>query len=110
VPRHLRDAHYPGSRGLGHGTGYSYPHDDLRGVVTQQYAPDDLVDVDYYQPGEHGGERAVAQRLPRLRRIIRGKAPGRPADDVEDEPPARLSNGTAGKVNETNGSAGEERE
>jgi putative ATPase len=109
VPRHLRDAHYQGSRGLGHGVGYSYPHDDPRGVVTQQYVPDDLVDVDYYQPGEHGGERAVAQRLPRLRRIIRGKPLDSPADAGEDEPPARLSNSApAGKVNGTHRSAGEE--
>ncbi|HEX5741176.1 MAG TPA: replication-associated recombination protein A, partial [Pilimelia sp.] len=35
VPPHLRDAHYPGSRGLGHGRGYRYPHDDPRGVVRQ---------------------------------------------------------------------------
>ena len=42
VPRALRDAHYAGSRGLGHGVGYVYPHDDPRGVVTQQYAPDDV--------------------------------------------------------------------
>ncbi len=25
VPRHLRDAHYPGAKGLGHGAGYAYP-------------------------------------------------------------------------------------
>jgi len=80
VPRALRDAHYPGSRGLGHGTGYRYPHDDHRGVVTQQYAPDDLVGVDYYRPTEHGAERAVSVRLPVLRRIVRGQA-GPPADD-----------------------------
>ncbi|MEV1290385.1 replication-associated recombination protein A, partial [Micromonospora sp. NPDC049679] len=72
VPRHLRDGHYPGSRGLGHGTGYRYPHDDPRGVVTQQYAPDDLADVDYYRPAEHGAERPIAARLPVLRRIVRG--------------------------------------
>jgi putative ATPase len=78
VPRHLRDAHYPGSRGLGHGAGYRYPHDDPRGVVTQQYPPDDLTEVDYYRPTEHGAERTVAARLPRLRRIVRG---GGSADD-----------------------------
>ena len=76
VPRHLRDAHYPGSRGLGHGAGYGYPHDDPRGVLTQQYPPDDLVGVDYYQPTAHGAERAVADRLSRLRRIIRGTSEG----------------------------------
>jgi putative ATPase len=76
VPKALRDAHYPGARGLGHGVGYRYPHDDHRGVVAQQYAPDDLVGVDYYHPTEHGAERAVAQRLPRLRRIVRGAGTG----------------------------------
>ncbi|HET6531892.1 MAG TPA: replication-associated recombination protein A [Actinoplanes sp.] len=78
VPAHLRDAHYPGSRGLGHGRGYRYPHDDPRGVVKQQYVPDDLIGTDYYQPSDHGAERAVAERLPRLRRIVRGLAA--PAD------------------------------
>jgi putative ATPase len=76
VPRHLRDAHYPGSKGLGHGTGYRYPHDDPRGVVTQQYPPDDVVGRDYYLPTTHGAERPVADRLPRLRRMIRGTETG----------------------------------
>jgi putative ATPase len=78
VPRHLRDSHYPGARGLGHGSGYRYSHDDPRGVVTQQYPPDELVDVDYYRPTEHGAERAVAARLPVLRRIVRGRAVASP--------------------------------
>jgi putative ATPase len=90
VPRALRDSHYSGSRGLGHGTGYRYPHDDPRGVVTQQYVPDDLINVDYYRPGEHGAERAVAGRLPLIRRIIRG--------------------GPASRSEGADGSAGEEQE
>ena len=81
VPRHLRDAHYPGSKGLGHGVGYRYPHDDPHGVVTQQYPPDDIVGRDYYLPTGHGAERAVAQRLPRLRRLVRGTA----VDEVNEE-------------------------
>jgi putative ATPase len=76
VPRHLRDAHYQGARGLGHGAGYRYPQDDPRGVVTQQYAPDELVGVDYYRPGDHGAEKAVAARLANLRRIVRDDVPG----------------------------------
>ncbi|GAA2874369.1 hypothetical protein Acy02nite_37340 [Actinoplanes cyaneus] len=75
VPTHLRDAHYSGARGLGHGRGYRYPHDDPKGVVRQQYVPDDLVGTDYYRPTEHGAERAVGERVPRLRRIVRGLAP-----------------------------------
>ncbi|GLY96056.1 replication-associated recombination protein A [Actinoplanes sp. NBRC 103695] len=98
VPAHLRDAHYPGSRGLGHGRGYRYPHDDPRGVVKQQYVPDDLVGADYYQPSEHGAERAVAERLPRLRRIVRG-TPGQsaaPARSSDASREAQPSNGSAG--------------
>ncbi|RZU48975.1 putative ATPase [Krasilnikovia cinnamomea] len=81
VPAHLRDAHYPGARGLGHGSGYRYPHDDPRGVVTQRYVPDDLIGAEYYRPTDHGAERAVGERLPRLRRIVRGErgpSPGGP--------------------------------
>ena len=81
VPRHLRDAHYAGSRGLGHGKGYKYPHDDARGVVTQQYPPDDLVGRDYYQPSGHGAERSVAERLPKLRRAVRGDRSGVEEDE-----------------------------
>ncbi|HKE65535.1 MAG TPA: replication-associated recombination protein A [Micromonosporaceae bacterium] len=93
VPKALRDAHYPGARGLGHGTGYRYPHDDPRGVLTQQYAPDDVVGRDYYRPVGHGAERDVAQRLPRLRRIVRGEpsgtiGAGTPATDAGERPPA----------------------
>jgi len=79
VPRHLRDAHYRGAQGLGHGRGYRYPHDDPRGVVTQQYPPDDLVGRDYYQPTQHGAERPIAERLPKLRRTLRGERPGEAA-------------------------------
>jgi putative ATPase len=77
VPRHLRDAHYPGARGLGHGVGYRYPHDEETGVAAAQYPPDDLVGRDYYAPTRHGVERELAERISRLRRAIRdaGSAP-----------------------------------
>jgi putative ATPase len=71
IPRHLRDAHYPGSRTVDHGAGYAYPHDDPRGVTGQQYAPDDLVDRDYYRPSPHGAERALVERVGRLRGVVR---------------------------------------
>ena len=106
VPPHLRDAHYPGSRGLGHGKGYRYPHDDPRGVVTQQYVPDDLVGADYYRPSEHGAERPVAERLPRLRRIVRGlPAPAAPASPpagaIRDEVAAGRGGGSVGFSDES---------
>jgi putative ATPase len=41
-------------------------------VVAQQYPPDELVSRDYYEPTMHGAERALAERLERLRAHIRG--------------------------------------
>jgi putative ATPase len=76
VPTHLRDAHYPGAARLGHGAGYRYAHDDSRGVVEQQYPPDDLVGRDYYTPTDRGVERDLAARLARLRALLRGRRPG----------------------------------
>jgi putative ATPase len=73
VPKHLRDAHYPGAKRLGHGKGYAYPHDDPIGVVPQQYLPDPLRGAVYYTPTEHGNERDVSARLGKLRRIVRGE-------------------------------------
>ena len=72
VPPSLRDGHYAGSAQLGHAQGYRYPHDEPDGVLAQQYPPDELVGRDYYQPRGHGAERDIAERLPKLRRIIRG--------------------------------------
>ena len=72
VPKHLRDAHYPGAKRLGHGKGYVYPHDDAIGVVAQEYLPDELRGAVYYEPTEHGNEREVSARLAKLRRIVRG--------------------------------------
>jgi putative ATPase len=72
VPAQLRDAHYPGAKAVGHGQGYRYAHDHPHGVVEQQYAPDALVGRDYFVPTGHGAERELAERLARLRRIVRG--------------------------------------
>jgi putative ATPase len=74
VPAHLRDGHYSGAAALGNAQGYKYPHDDIDGVVPQQYSPDDLVGVDYYRPTGHGAERELTTRLNKLRAIIRRKS------------------------------------
>ncbi|CAJ1505160.1 replication-associated recombination protein A [[Mycobacterium] holstebronense] len=71
VPAHLRDGHYAGAQSLGNAVGYRYAHDHPDGVVPQQYPPDDLVGVDYYQPTGRGVEREIGGRLARLRAIIR---------------------------------------
>jgi putative ATPase len=71
VPSHLRDAHYAGAKKIGHGASYQYSHNDPRGVVGQQYAPDVVDKVDYYQPTRRGGEAAYAEALSKIREILR---------------------------------------
>ena len=41
-------------------------------LLPQQYPPNELVGVDYYEPTQHGAEREVAVRIGKLRRIVRG--------------------------------------
>jgi putative ATPase len=77
VPRHLRDASYPGAARLGHGKGYVYPHDDPAGVVQQQYAPDGVTGRRYYEPTARGGEARVSERAERIRAVLDGS----PQDD-----------------------------
>ncbi len=73
VPAHLRDAHYAGSKELGHGTAYTYSHDTPFGIAEQQYAPDVVADASYYQPKEIGAEASIKERWERVRRIVRGR-------------------------------------
>jgi len=63
VPRHLRDASYPGARHLGHGAGYEYPHDHPGGFVAQQYVPENVRDRTYYEPTAAGYEGELRRRL-----------------------------------------------
>ncbi|WP_082488155.1 replication-associated recombination protein A [Microbacterium sp. Leaf159] len=72
VPLHLRDAHYPGAKRLGHGRGYVYPHDSEFGILPQQYLPDELQGRRYYEPKNLGAERDISARLERIRRILDG--------------------------------------
>ncbi|NBU23299.1 MAG: replication-associated recombination protein A [Actinobacteria bacterium] len=58
IPAHLR------STGA---VGYQYPHDDPRGVLSQQYAD---LDKRYYEPSSHGYERTLAERLRQLDEIL----------------------------------------
>lgn len=73
VPPHLRDAHYAGAKKIGHGSSYEYSHNDPRGVVPQQYAPDVIDGTDYYKPTRRGGEAAYADRVAAIRKILRDR-------------------------------------
>ncbi|MFG1819913.1 replication-associated recombination protein A [Kribbella sp. NPDC049174] len=76
VPSHLRDAHYAGAKKIGHGSSYQYSHDDPRGIVPQQYAPDVIDGTDYYNPTRRGGEAAYADRVANIRKILRDRKRG----------------------------------
>lgn len=65
VPPHLRDAHYKGSKELGH-VGYVYPHDYPGNFVKQQYLPDEIKDVRFYHPTANGYEDSVREHLNNL--------------------------------------------
>ncbi|ADG74711.1 AAA ATPase central domain protein [Cellulomonas flavigena DSM 20109] len=78
VPPHLRDAHYAGAQGIGHGKGYVYAHDAPHAVAAQQYLPDDLVGSRYYEPSDRGFERSVGERLARIRSILDPSSGGAP--------------------------------
>ncbi|MGW7686117.1 AAA family ATPase, partial [Kribbella sp. NPDC054772] len=73
VPPHLRDAHYAGAKKIGHGSSYQYSHNDPRGVLPQQYAPDVIDGTDYYTPTRRGGEAAYADRVAAIRKILRDR-------------------------------------
>ena len=69
VPMHLRDAHYPGAKMLGHGSGYLFPHDYPHGVVAQQYLPNGLEQASYYEPTDNGFEKTIAARMAAIERL-----------------------------------------
>ena len=67
VPPHLRDAHYSGSRELGH-VGYKYAHDFPNHYVKQQYLPDALLGTTFYEPSEQGKEAQIREWMEFLKR------------------------------------------
>jgi putative ATPase len=70
VPVHLRDAHYAGSKRLGHGEGYQYAHDSPDAVAAQDYLG---VEREFYRPTDRGFERELCERLAAIRARLRGE-------------------------------------
>jgi putative ATPase len=64
VPEHLRDAHYPGAKRLGHGKGYQYAHDHPGNFVAQDYLGASRI---YYEPSEQGTEKKIKERVEKWR-------------------------------------------
>jgi ATPase related to the helicase subunit of the Holliday junction resolvase len=67
VPSHLRDCHYNGSKKLGRGVNYKYPHMYENNYVYQQYIPDKLKNKIYYVPGKNKMEIAADNYMKRIK-------------------------------------------
>ena len=66
VPVYLRDAHYSGSKELGH-TGYKYAHDFPNHYVKQQYLPDEIADRRFYEPTDIGYEKDIKEYFRKIK-------------------------------------------
>ena len=66
VPPHLQDCHYKGASNLGHGIDYKYAHDYPNHYVKQQYLPDELVGIQFYEPTDNGYEGQIKKYIQQL--------------------------------------------
>ncbi len=67
VPKHLRNAPTRLMKGLGHGAGYRYAHDEPEGYAAgERYLPDG-VEATFYRPTDRGLEARIADKLAALR-------------------------------------------
>ncbi len=58
IPRHLQNVHADGT-GFEREQGYLYPHDFPKHYIKQQYLPDAIKDLKYYEYGENKTEQAA---------------------------------------------------
>lgn len=68
VPAHLQDRHYKVAEKLGHGLGYKYAHDYPNHYVTQQYLPDGVEGMRFYEPSENGYEKKIREHMEFIKR------------------------------------------
>ena len=72
VPVHLRNAPTKLMKELGYGRAYRYAHDEPGAYAAgENYFPDDMPPVNYYQPVPRGLEIKIAEKLAHLRELDR---------------------------------------
>ncbi len=72
VPLHLRNAPTRLMKELGYGKRYRYAHDEPEAYAAgENYLPDELTGVQYYQPVERGLEIRIREKLQHLRELDR---------------------------------------
>jgi putative ATPase len=63
VPLHIRNAPTKLMQEIGYGEGYRYDHAEGGHAAGQEYLPDALRGTSWYQPGNSGYEKTIAERL-----------------------------------------------
>ena len=67
IPSYLQDSHYKGAAKLGHGIGYQYAHEFENHYVDQQYLPDEIRDMKFYELSDMGMEKVLKEHLMRIK-------------------------------------------
>ena len=81
VPLHLRNAPTKLMKQLDYGKGYRYAHNEEEGYAAgETYFPDDMPEVSFYRPTDHGLEAKIAEKLAHLRELdAKAGKPGKKA-------------------------------
>lgn len=70
VPLRFRNSPTGLSKELGHGKGYRYDHSEPGAYAAgERYFPDEMEDIQFYQPRGRGLEKKIANRLAKLRAL-----------------------------------------
>lgn len=70
IPDRLKDAHYSGAKKLNHGNDYIYPHDYPGDWIAQQYLPNNLMGVQYFNAkGNSKIEKGLKKQYEILRKM-----------------------------------------
>ncbi len=68
IPPYLQDTHYKGAEKLGHGIGYKYPHNYENNYVDEQYLPDAIKNMKFYNPSGNGYEKDITDLFDRIKK------------------------------------------
>ncbi len=63
VPLHLRNAHTKLMKELGYGKGYKYSHDFQNQFTNQEFLPDEINGLKFYEPGRNPKENSIRDFL-----------------------------------------------
>ena len=72
-PKHILNAPTSMMKDLGYGDGYQYDPNTEDGFSGQDYFPDEMERLNFYQPVERGFEREIIKRLEYWNKLRRAK-------------------------------------